>query len=486
MATTGYTVTMRSFGVAVGVCAALSAAPARADNAAAATETTTRAAARVKPASAGDANRIVINLAGDVAWPDGWGGIGYIDEQRDALFALVKPILDTGDLNFANLECPYTTTSAVLEKTYPITCDPKRILYAVDAGFNLLSLANNHALDAGAQGITDTHALLEQTTSEQRPLWWAGTGESAEEANQFVTVKPPGKEISIAYIALGNSGPSSKIASLNSPDLLDRVAAAAQQADAVMVSVHYGPEYIHVPSKATVDRYHALIDAGATMVVAHHPHVVQGVERYKKGVIFYSLGNFSFGSKTRRHLETGARMYSMIGRVTLEHGEITQVEIVPLYANNSKVWPLGDQAIDPRHATPQLLAGAFAAFALDEFEQFAAEIPTETPSQFRRIGDRMFLDLGDGGPSLADEAALLHEQHHEYVGVELAGWGPRPATEAEQKWENRAGTPLRVAPPPQKLRKRVAKTKRGKGRKAARKARSPRSKRRKAKAKRRR
>jgi poly-gamma-glutamate synthesis protein (capsule biosynthesis protein) len=397
------------------------------------------------PAAADDdADRIVLNVAGDVAWPDGWGGIGYIDEQKDQLFALIEPIVKTGDLNFANLECPFTEASSVLKKTYPITCHPKRLAYAVDAGFNLLSLANNHALDAGAQGVTDTHELLRETTSDARPVWWGGTGETKQQANENVIVSVPGKNHKLAFLALGNSGAGNKhVGSFNSPDLTERVAAAAKQADIVMVSVHYGPEYVHVPSKTTVDRYHALIDAGATLVVAHHAHVVQGVERYKQGIIFYNMGNFSFGSRTRRHLETGARLYSMIGRITLDKGVISRVELIPLYANNSKVWSLGDEALDPRHATPQLLTGAFAAEAMDEFEQFAADVPDAQPTTLVRIGDRMFVDLGDGGPPLEDQAALLHEQAHEYRGCESTGSVPRPATDAEKNWPNKAGTPLR-------------------------------------------
>ncbi len=416
------------------------------------------------PQKTDDPDVIVLNTAGDVAWPDGWGGIGHIDEQQSKLFSLVEPILASGDLNFANLECPFTTTRAMVKKTYPITCHPKRLAYAVDAGFNLLSLANNHSLDAGKQGIVDTHALLNETNTKERPLWWAGTGATADEAKKPVVFTPPGKNARIAFFAVANSGPNNIVDSVNDPELPARIAAAAKEADIVLVSIHYGPEYVHVPSAHTVERNHALIDAGATAVISHHPHVVQGVERYKHGIIFYSLGNFSFGSHTRRHLETGARLYSMIGRITFRKGAIEQVELVPLYANNSYKWPLQDKTLDPRHATPQLLRGEFAQAAMDELEDFTAKVPTDTPTVLVRVGDRLFVDLGAGGPKLADQSALLHEQHHDYVGCASTGSVPRPATAQEMAWENTAGTP-KHRPPPKALAKKKANKRRGKAQK---------------------
>ena len=398
-----------------------------------------------------DADKLVLVVAGDIAWPDGWGGIEHIDKQKEKLFELVQPILDSGDLKFANLECPFTDTKSVLKKTYPITCQPKRLAYAVDAGFNLLSLANNHSLDAGLQGIIDTNALVEKTNSDERPLWWGGIGETKEQANKTVFFTPPGKNAKVAFIALANSGgASAHVGSFNSPELGERIEAAAGQADIVIVSVHYGPEYIHVPSKNTVDRYHKLIDAGATVVISHHAHVVQGVEAYNNGFIFYNLGNFSFGSRTRRHLETGARMYSMMGRVVFENNKISEVELLPLYANNSRAWCLGDEALDARHATPQLLEGAFAQAAMDEFEDFASQVPTDKPTRLYRVGDRMFAELHGKAPKLEDEALHLHEQLHEYQGCATTGSVAREATPQEKQWANKAGTPLHYKPQPEK------------------------------------
>jgi gamma-polyglutamate biosynthesis protein CapA len=85
--------------------------------------------------------------------------------------------------------------------------------------------------------------------------------------------------------------------------IVEAVALAKGKADLVLVSFHWGEEYATVPSEAQRALAHAVIDAGATLVIGHHPHVIEGVERYKHGVIAYSLGNFVFD----QHEERGKR-----------------------------------------------------------------------------------------------------------------------------------------------------------------------------------
>jgi hypothetical protein len=81
--------------------------------------------------------------------------------------------------------------------------------------------------------------------------------------------------------------------------------------------------------------------------------------------------------------------------VTFRKGAIARAEIIPLYASNNAKWTLEGLTIKPRHAEPQLLAGPFAAFALDEFVDFAKQVPKAQETSFIRVGDRMFVDLGD-------------------------------------------------------------------------------------------
>ena len=433
-------------------------------------------------ARADDAETVVIHAVGDVAWADDMAAIARIDEAQGELLALVEPIFAKGDLNFANLECAVTEGRPAVDKTYPLICHPKRLAYALAGRLNLLSLANNHSLDAGQQGLAETLAHLQAAREAGHRLWWAGTGATPEEANRPLELQVPGKRARVALFAVANGGPEAPVGSLHRPALLDDVAAAAKRSDIVLVSVHHGPEYEHVPYPGTVDKYHALIDAGADAVIAHHPHVVQGVERYGDGIIFYSLGNFSFGSLTRRHLETGARLYSMIARMTFRGGALAEVEIVPVYANNSHAWSLGDQTLDNRFGTPQPLTGAFATYMIDELAQFSADVPGAQPTALHQVGDRAFVDLGHGAPALARHARLYHEQRHEYQACVDRGAVPRDATDQEMQWENRGGTPVRAERPARKPRGRAARAHRAKPRKAASRADSRATSRPKAKA----
>ncbi len=455
----------RKVEVAVGaaLAALLAATPAaRADagaNPGANATATSTAVARHKTAPT-DPDTVVINFMGDVSYPSGWGGWRYIDQQKSLLFRQVQRIFDSADLNFANIECPITDSEATAKKRFPIRCKPRQIPYFINAGIDLFSLANNHSIDVGSVGLDDTIENLKKIDSDQAPLWWAGIGTDRHDAAVPAHFTVPGKHVVVALIAVANTSGRGRVAGFHDPDLPARVTAAAKSSDIVIVSSHYGPEYEHVPWSSAVKRYHEMIDAGATMVVAHHPHVVQGVERYHGGVIFYSQGNFSFGSKTRRHLEKGARMYSTIGRVTFHDGKLARVEIIPLYANNMAPWILDGKAIDPRHAEPQLLAGPFAKYALDEFVDFAHKIPGAEKTHFIRVGDRMFVNLGKDGFDEAERARLIARQKREYQAVLDAGVGPRTATEAENHRNQRAGTPWPPRPPAPKSHKR------GKSRKA--------------------
>lgn len=403
--------------------------------------------------SSSDPDHLVINFAGDIAWPNGWYGMEKVDKAKHRVFRHVQPILDSADLNFANIECPLTKVKPTIKKRFPMWCKPMRADYFLRAGFNLLSLANNHSIDAGQKGIDETIRLLARYKQRNSKLWWAGTASKGGDARPATRFKLPNKNVHISFFATATSGWRKNVAGMYSKALPERIKKAAQT-DLVIVSVHSGPEYYHTPWPQTARRYRELIDAGAHLVVAHHPHVVQGVERYKDGFIFYSLGNFSFGSRTSRHLKSRARMYSMIGRVTFRKRALERIELIPLYANNRDKWVLGDQTITPKFAVPQLLSGKFAAFALDELDDFTRAVPgtRKRRTKLIRVGDRAFVDLGRE-LSDADKQSLLAQQRSELGAV--GSEGPRPATRGERGWRNRAGTPWPTGRPGRKRGRRA-------------------------------
>ena len=351
---------------------------------------------KVKAAKPPADDIIVINAGGDVSYANGWNGEDVCDKMGAELFASIRPLLAQGDLNFANLETPFTEATPAVQKEFIIVSKPHRLKWLTDAGFNLFSNANNHSMDAGKQGLQDTLALLASLTSEERPLVWAGTGVTSDEAKEVKIFTPKGKRTKVAFMALGNNG-SNLVASVYAKDVPERIKAAAASADVVIVSAHHGTEYQHVPSPETVRMYHGFIDAGAKIVFAHHPHVIQGVERYNGGVIFYSLGNLSFNSKTKRHHETGAKLYSMLGRVVVKNGQIDSVGAFPLYANNTEPLVVGGEKLMPRHAQPQLLTGAFANKVLEDLVTWSRKIPSKAPpTAYTSAFDALV--VGDGAP----------------------------------------------------------------------------------------
>lgn len=308
---------------------------------------------------------IVINAGGDVSYANGWNGDEDVCDKMGAeLFASIRPLLAQGDLNFANLETPFTEATPAVQKEFIIVSKPHRLKWLTDAGFNLFSNANNHSMDAGKQGLEDTLALLTSMNNEERPLVWAGTGVTSDDQGGRSTSPPR---------ASAPSSPSWRWAT-TAPTWWPRSTprtcpSASRPPPPAPTSSSCRRTTARSTSTCRRPRRCACITASSTpaprIVFAHHPHVIQGVERYNGGVIFYSLGNLSFNSKTKRHHEKGAKLYSMLGRVVVKNGQIDSVGAFPLYANNTEPLVVGDEKLMPRHAQPQLLTGAFANKVLD-------------------------------------------------------------------------------------------------------------------------
>lgn len=344
------------------------------------------------PAAAGPRDLVLI-AGGDVSYQRG---------QFDALlekvgtgpgmFTKVKPYLDQADLRFLNLETPLTDAPFAQKKTYLMATPPHRLQWILDAGFNLLSLANNHTFDAGLQGVKDTVTTLRGAQASGHHLWWAGADPEPSKADAITYFTPPGKELKVAFLAFGNNR-APQVASFWGKKVYDRVREARKNADLVIVSVHSGKEYEHVPDDHLVKRFRGLVDAGADIVLGHHPHVIRGVEGYKGGVILYSLGNFSFASFTSRHHEKGAKLYGMLPLVYVTDGKPSRLRIVPLYVNNKESFEVpGQPKLRPTPFQPQPLSGAYAATVLAAIDEWTAAIPGNA-TKLSIEGDEAIVEL---------------------------------------------------------------------------------------------
>ncbi len=342
----------------------------------------------VTPATQRGSLDLVLAAGGDVAYPENWIDQDFA-QAGSGLFSSVVPYVREADLAFVNLESPLTRAPIRLKKKYPIRTSPERLEWLLGGGFNLFSLANNHMYDSGRQGLLDTLDLLEKTRRDNQALWWAGAARTQEVAWRPLVFQPPGKEMKVAFLAFGSAG-TPLVPSPHGPRALQAIREASGQADLVIVSAHTGREYQHVPSPRKANLFRAFVEAGADVVLGHHPHVIQGVESYLGGIIFHSLGNFSFASKTVRHRKTGAKLYGMLPLIEVLGGKVHQAAIIPLYVNNAESWRLGQQIVEPRPCVPQVVQGAFAQEVLQSLQQWTRALPgisAQASRSFRINGD---------------------------------------------------------------------------------------------------
>jgi len=175
------------------------------------------------------------------------------------------------------------------------------------AGIGVVTLANNHVYDYGDEGLFDTFLYLDSAG-----IRYVGAGRNAAEAHRPYTFARDSQSVSI----LGYYGGGEAPAATNSRagvarrdlQLIKRDVGAIKEADSasyVVVVLHWGDEKAEEPSQGQRTFARALIDAGVDAVIGHHPHVLQGIERYRNGVIVYSLGNFVFGGNSRHTYDTG-------------------------------------------------------------------------------------------------------------------------------------------------------------------------------------
>jgi poly-gamma-glutamate synthesis protein (capsule biosynthesis protein) len=225
-------------------------------------------------------------------------------EQHGALYpyALVTHLLGA-DITIANLEGALTERGESWPKGYNFRTPPRFASGLRDAGFDLVSLANNHTMDYGAVGLTDTLASLDAVGVRR-----VGAGASIAEASAFVVVEAP-NGLRVAFIGCADSPTESGgfairdwAATPTTPGLMicddaslaAAVSSARESADFVIVTPHAGDEYRTAPN-ATQRRIAATaLAAGADAYIGHHAHVVQPVEQRGGQLIAWGLGNFIF------------------------------------------------------------------------------------------------------------------------------------------------------------------------------------------------
>jgi len=251
-------------------------------------------------AEEGKQSALKLVFAGDVLLA---GQAGQIMLKRGTAypFAKVKPTLAKADLAFCNLECALTgkvVTRNVRRgkrKWFVFKAPPKLGQALVDGGIDVVSLANNHAMNGGRAGLLSTMDTLKSLDIKA-----VGAGRNQAEARSCRTFTVKGRTVSfLAYADIGGPAATARepgIARLGAslPQALKEIETAKRKADLVVVSYHWGVEGRTKPSARQQTVAQQSIDAGADLVIGHHPHVLQPVMVYKGKTIAYSIGNFVF------------------------------------------------------------------------------------------------------------------------------------------------------------------------------------------------
>ena len=253
-------------------------------------------------------------LAGDVSYP----------------FAQVEGALSTADITIGNLESALGDLGTPENKGYTFRAPNETVETLSLAGFDLLSLANNHAMDFGADALMQAIQLL-----EARGINTVGAGVNDAAAHSPVLFEKNGVKLAfLAYVDVPVEYrgfdtrtwiAGEKYAGVAWADpnrIRTDVAAALSQADLVVVILHSGYENVVQPSPPQVAAAHAAVEAGAKLVIGHHAHVLQPIELISDGVIAYGLGNFAF--------EDGGPPETGLLNIWIDEHGVRELELVPL------------------------------------------------------------------------------------------------------------------------------------------------------------
>ncbi|MDI6739859.1 MAG: CapA family protein, partial [Candidatus Edwardsbacteria bacterium] len=264
---------------------------------------------------------LTIALAGDIML--GRGVKRRIDKQGQGYpFELIAPLTATPDIAIGNLESPLTSEKYKSASPWKFKGDTlDAALELKKAGFDLITLANNHALDCGRAGLLETARWLDSAgiaysgiTNCDTILFDSLKAADSLKAREYLKslvckpafVKHLGLKIGFLgfcepyLLAIAKDHGAELVARADSATVVNSIVAIRDSCDLIICSFHWGGEYCDCPTKTQKKLGRIAIDAGARIVHGHHPHVLQGVEFYQEGIIAYSLGNFIFDQRREK------------------------------------------------------------------------------------------------------------------------------------------------------------------------------------------
>ncbi|AAS70685.1 CapA family protein [Leptospira interrogans] len=291
----------------------------------------------------------------------------------------LRPLFNEADFRMINLETPIVASKTEeSKKAYIFTAHEKDLNSLKYLGVDMVFLGNNHSFDHGQQGMNETLDILNKNN-----ILFVGAGKKLPEVLEPLNLNLKGSDLRIHsvtaiaeqthYATATRSGVAPFLfPSLRATFFEKNILPKNHSTPVRIVSLHWGVEYSPFPTSDQRKIARSLIDSGVKIVIGHHPHIPQGVEVYKGGVILYSLGNLIFGSRNS-YLN-----HNLIAILHIRNNHLERVELVPIFGKFQKE----DHKIRP-------VKGVEAQEFLHEIAVLSAELGTK----LRVEGDRAFLDL---------------------------------------------------------------------------------------------
>lgn len=303
----------------------------------------------------GNGETVTIAFGGDVHF-EGIVRQGLDAQGRDLLTA-IAPVLSGSDLAVVNLETAITERGVAATKAYTFRAPGRALDALVAAGVDVASMANNHGLDYGPDGLTDS---LAAETAQGLPL--IGIGANATQAYEPQTFDVRGQRIAVIAATqvlddalIGRWTATDTQAGVASAKevgrLVGAVVAARAEADTVVVFLHWGTEKQTCPQDRQTTLARQLVDAGADIVIGGHAHRLQGAGRLGSAFVGYGLGNFVFYTQGGPGAETGVVTVSVTGR------RIDGYTFTPARLRSGLPVPLGGDEATAATAAWQALRG---------------------------------------------------------------------------------------------------------------------------------
>lgn len=272
--------------------------------------------------------KVTISFVGDILM-DGSVANQIAKNGEDYPWENIKDYFNDDNLTIGNLETSITTKGEIWEnKQFNFRSNPKYLSAMKKNGIDMVSLGNNHVLDYGYEGLLDTLENL-----DKHEILYAGAGRNREDAIKGIVTERNG--LKIGFLSYSRVVPDVKWYATNNrpgivgaydvhiPEVIQKIKEMKREVDILILSLHWGIELSIEPRPQEIKLARLAIDEGADIIMGHHPHVLQGIEIYNGKPIFYSLGNFVFGTKNDLTSNT------IIAQVNIVDKKIDNIKVIP-------------------------------------------------------------------------------------------------------------------------------------------------------------